>query len=259
MRHNERGSGSCLGNSVASPLSLSPGPWGRPSSPGWWRPRSRGSRSSPRSWGRGAVVGKDGVEDPVAELVRPHVTMDWSVWDWDNAVIGLIPKQRSEGRTCLMATRACVMSSVIINWIKLYNFWVELWVFRTSMNWITGGLWNVRHVSHIDPRKIYCFEYDFGSWTCRGADMSGVWVLYEEITYNRMSPHRLELRKDIFIQYFLFKLRGFFFGVDVIKEWDKSFHFVDKGTFLWDKFDDFILRIWNWLDRIILGDIPAGK
>ena len=84
------------------------------------------------------------------------------------------------------------------------------------MNWITGGLWNVRHVSHIDPRKIYCFEYDFRSWTCRGADMSGVWVLYEEITYNRMSPHRLELRKDVFVQDFLFELIGLLLGKDVV-------------------------------------------
>ena len=246
---------SCLGNIVASPLSLSPGPWGRPSSPGWWRPRSRGSRSSPRSWGRGAVVREDGVEDPVAEMVRPHVTMDWSVWDRNNAVIGLITELRSEGRSCLMATRRCVISSVVINWVELDNFCVKLRVVRTSMNWAACRFRNVGHVSDIYLWKVDGFVNNLGSWACRGADLSGVWILYEEITYKL--PHLLEVRKYIFIQYLLFELRGFFCGVDVIKGRNKSFHFVDKGTLFWNRFsDDLNLWIWNWLDRVILGEIP---
>ena len=84
------------------------------------------------------------------------------------------------------------------------------------MNWKIIRLGDVCHVADINLRKVDCFVDNFWIWACRGADLCGVWILYEEITYNRMSPHRLELGKYVFIQDFLFELIGLLLGEDVV-------------------------------------------
>ena len=59
------------------------------------------------------------------KLVRPNMTVNWSVWDWNNPNISLISVQGSEGRLPLEAALKCPLIAVVIPVVNLHNFGVE--------------------------------------------------------------------------------------------------------------------------------------
>ena len=148
------------------------------------------------------------------KLVRPNMTMNWCVWDWNNPIVRLVAVHGSEGVLLAVAARQCPPIAVIIHIIEFDNFRVKFWLFRTSMDWETSWLRNIRHRPDIYFRKINGFvPYGWNRWRS-GAVVLGVWLLYEEITY--IIPHAVKFFTNFRIQLLFPKLRGFFLVVDKI-------------------------------------------
>ena len=59
------------------------------------------------------------------KLVRPNMTVDWNVWDWNDPNIRFVAVQGPEGRLPLEAALKCPLIAVVIPVVNLHNFSVE--------------------------------------------------------------------------------------------------------------------------------------
>ena len=105
--------------------------------------------------------------------------MYWGVWDRHYPVVSLVSIFRSMGRRFKMID----FFLVIFKSFYPVSFLVKFGVVRYTMNGEIIRFGDVGHVTDIYLRKVDCFENNFRSWACRGADFIRLWILYEEITY----------------------------------------------------------------------------
>ena len=113
------------------------------------------------------------------------MAMNWLVRDRDYPNIGFI---------AIDATKwvGFVKINIRLDILKsLYpiSFVVEIRFLGTAMDWVKLRLGNIGNPSSINLCKVDGSVHNFWCWACRGADFVRFWILYEEITYNRMSPH----------------------------------------------------------------------
>ena len=94
------------------------------------------------------------------KLVRPNMTVNWSVWDWNDPNIRLVAVDGTEGRLSLEAALKRPLITVVIPVINLNHFGVEFWLWGTSINWETCRLWDIGHVAYIYFGKVDRFVPD---------------------------------------------------------------------------------------------------
>ena len=131
------------------------------------------------------------MENETSGVVTPNVPMHWRVGDRNNSDVGLVTIQGTEGLGFLVAALQGVGSVVVIV-RKDDTFRVELRVLGAAMDSLVLGPRDVGDTAHINFSKVdSVVPDDWWRWWS-GAALIGLRILSEEITYNSISPHRLE-------------------------------------------------------------------
>ena len=83
------------------------------------------------------------MENPILRVLVPDVTMDGSVWDWDNTKVGDVTREKTEGFRHLELSRAAtVVRHHAIHIHILILKWMTLDEPRTAARFLVeGGQW----------------------------------------------------------------------------------------------------------------------
>ena len=83
------------------------------------------------------------MENPILRVLVPDMTMDGSVWDWDNTEVGDVTREKTEGFRHLELSRAAtVVRHPAINIHILMCKWMTLDEPRTAARFLVeGGQW----------------------------------------------------------------------------------------------------------------------
>ena len=81
------------------------------------------------------------MENPILRVLVPDMTMDGSVWDWDNTEVGDVTREKTEGFGLLKLSRtATVVRHPAINiHIRIDCKWMSLDEPRTAARFLIEG------------------------------------------------------------------------------------------------------------------------